>query len=82
MDVYICAGPSSQAARQPAPQVSVQRSAMQGTGERGAAPQEVELPPEPTEEGEKLFCCVNNNNNNNNDLISRALFHAKHAQLR
>ena len=52
-------GAVSQAARQPAMDVRVQRAATQGTGEKGAASAEdaSELPPEPTEEGEG-FCAV------------------------
>ena len=51
-------GAVSQAARQPATDMRVQRAATQGTGEKGAASAEdaSELPPEPTEEGEG--CCA------------------------
>ena len=51
-------GAVSQAARQPATDMRVQRASTQGTGEKGAASAEdaSELPPEPTEEGEG--CCA------------------------
>ena len=44
--------------RQPTPDVRVQRSAIQGTGEKGGQPTEdaSELPPEPTEEGSLCVC--------------------------